>query len=78
MEESCSIVQEAESARLEMQWYPFTFYQSKTNYDPHNNIRSAKEERFGHKVDIEDFWANPTDEYEIRKRLYSRLHVNFI
>lgn len=78
MEESCSTAQAAEGARLEMQWYPFTFYQSKTNYDPHNNIRSVKEERFRHRVDIEDLWANAADEYEIRKRLHSRLSVNFI
>lgn len=80
MEESCSIAQAVESVRLEIQWYPFTFYRSKTNYVPFSNIGSVNGERFRHRVelDIEDFWANAADEFDIRKRLFSRLPGSLI
>lgn len=29
-------------------------------------------------MDLEDFWANVADEFDIRKRLWSRLLVNLI
>lgn len=58
-----------------MQWYPFTFYQSKATFDPHHNIRSTKEEIFRHIMDIEDYWANAENEFDIKKKMYSRLLV---
>lgn len=78
MEESYPTAQAAESARLEMQWYPFTFYRSRVNYDPHSNIGSVNGERFRHKVDIEDFWVNAANKFDIKKRLFSKLPVSLI
>lgn len=72
MLESCPTAQATESAKLEMQWYPFTFYRSRANYDPHNNIGMVNGERYRHRIDLEDFWANAADEFDIKKRIWSR------
>lgn len=76
MLESCSSTQIAESADVEMQWYPFSFYRSSSNFDPHHHITKANERKYKHKVDLEDFWANADDEFEVTKRMLSRLLVS--
>lgn len=78
MLESCSTTQAAEGARLEMQWYPFNFYQSRSIFDPHNHIGLVNGEKYKHRMDLEDFWVNAIDESDIRRRLWSRLPINLI
>lgn len=77
MEESCPTTQAAEVARLEIQQYPFISYKSRNNFDP-LHIRTVDGERYKHRVDLEDFWANAADEYDVRRRLWSRLPLSMI
>lgn len=35
-------------------------------------------EKFEHRPDLEDDWANATDNFEIRKRFWSRIPLNLI
>lgn len=35
-------------------------------------------EIFEHRPDLEDYWADATDSFEVRKRLWSRLPLNLI
>lgn len=78
MQESCPLVQAAESARLEMQRYPFTSYRSREDFDPHHHIGVVNGRKYEHRVDLEDYWTNAADEFEVKKRLWSKLPVSFI
>jgi hypothetical protein len=61
-----------------MQRYPFTSYRSRADFDPHHHIGVVNRRKYEHIVDLEDYWANAADEYEVRKRLWSRLSISFI
>lgn len=78
MEELCPSAQAAKSARLEIEEYPFNSYQSRDNFDPHHHIRSVEGRKYKHEVELEDYWANAANEFEVRKRIWSQLPVNLI
>lgn len=78
MQESCPSTQATEGARLEMQRYPFTSYKSRIDFDPHHNIGVINGWKYEHKEDLEDYWANAVDEYEVKKRLWSRLPLSLV
>lgn len=61
-----------------MQWYPFTSYWSRVEFDHHHHIGTMNGRKYKHKVDLEDFWLNVADEYDFRKRLLSKLLMNLI
>lgn len=38
----------------------------------------AKGEKFTHKIDIEDYWANLIDELRVRRKMWSQMSVDFM
>lgn len=45
------------------------------SFDPYHKIRKAFGRRYRHKEHLEDYWVDAMDDFEIRKRMCSRLSV---
>lgn len=50
----------------------------KERFDPDKKVARIRGEKFIHKVDIEDYWANLMDEQVVERRMWSRMSVDFM
>lgn len=78
MIESCPTMQAIEKSDEEIQFYPLSLYRSRSNFDPYHCIKTINGRKYKHRLELEDYWVNATNEFEIRKRMWSRLSMSLI
>lgn len=61
-----------------LEFYRLGTYKSRDRFDLHKNVVKIRGEKFIHKIDIEDYWANLMYEQVVRKRIWSRMSMDFI
>lgn len=74
----CQTATATSSVIHKLAFYHLGTYKSRDRFDPHKSVVKIKGERFTHKIGIEDYWANLMDEQAVRKRMWSRMLVDFM
>ena len=66
------------AAEEEMEQYHLGWYKARQGFDPNGLIKVPYDGTFRHVPTIEDFWANATDDFHVRKLAFSRLSVDMM
>lgn len=53
-------------------------YTHRDNFDPYDNIKNAVKKKYKHIWQLEDFWMNVQDDFEVKKKMHSKLPLDFI
>lgn len=62
----------------ELLFYWLTHHTARTNFDLCDKIRMVVGVKHKHRMQLEDYWANVKDDYEIKRRMFSRLPLKLI
>lgn len=73
---TCRLVADAKSMGDELSKLGLKPYNERRSYDPHGVFAAQLEKNYAHLPALEDFWANCRDEFEVRRRSYSRLTLH--
>lgn len=76
--ETCPSAQAADTAEKELAWYPFYLYKARRNFDPIYKMKRVEGIVFEHGTDLEDYWANAADSFEIKRRFWSRIPLGMV
>lgn len=77
-EQTCPSSQDVTSVQKELSWYPFFQYKARNHFGPFHEMKKVDGEIFKHRPNLEDYWANATNSFEIRRRLWFGLPLNLI
>lgn len=78
MLETCHTTQAVKTTNTKLQFYQLGIYKPRLNCDPHHKIHTVEGKRYKHRVDLEDYWANLTDEFAVTRKMWSKMLVDFI
>lgn len=76
--ETCYSTQVAETINLELEFYQLGVYKQISHFDPHHKMHTSGGRKYKHRVDIEDYWENFTHEFAFRRKMWSKISVDFI
>lgn len=74
----CQSAIAASTASEELAFYRFATYKKRERFNPDKKVGRIRGEKFIHKIDIEDYWANLMDEQAMKRRMWSRMLVDFM
>lgn len=77
-EEMCSPLAVAEKSVDELLFYHLASHITRTFFDAYDKIRMVASVRHKDKVQLEDYWANAKDDFEVKRRIFSRLPLKLI
>lgn len=76
--EACPCINLANASKEEMSTLGLSFHSKRSRFDKTRKAQKKASREYSHKDDLEDYWANCSDEYEVRKKKFSRLLVDSI
>lgn len=74
----CPIAEATKIVNEELELFHLGIYKVRNRFDPFQRISTTKGEKFIHRIDIEDYWVNLTDEFGVRRKIWSRMSVDFM
>lgn len=76
--EVCPSLQAVEKAEEELRSHFLILYLSRDIFDPYGYIRRANGRKNKHKLQLEDHFMNAQDDFEIKRRMCSRLSIAIV
>lgn len=73
---TCRTAADARTIGEELDKFGLKSYSERRSFDPHGVYTGRLEKNYNHIPALEDFWANCADEFEVRRRSYSRLTLH--
>ncbi|XP_057848237.2 uncharacterized protein LOC131058395 isoform X1 [Cryptomeria japonica] len=76
--EVCPNALAMDDAEKELALYSFSSFALRESFDPHGYIEETVGRKFKHEFQIEDFMMNLLDDLEVKRKMHSRLPLDFI